>query len=213
MGGFKKWATSDVLTAADLNGYCSFQSVMVFASTAARDSAIASGDRIDGMVVYIASGDSNEGLYTWNGVSWTKGPGWNAPWGLRSSTSNSSDLVRTTTMAELATGLRTGSNITVANRWLRFTFVANVSEASAGGGFVAEVYNNTAAATVGRIAQVYSTVDAGYQIANSIIAQSAAGAVYTIRMQGIEHSVNVLGATVGPTRFFVEDIGPAGAPV
>ena len=41
MGGYKKWATSDVLTAADLNGYCSFQSVMVFATTAARDSAIA----------------------------------------------------------------------------------------------------------------------------------------------------------------------------
>jgi len=213
MGGYKKWSTSDVLTAADLNGYCSFQSVMVFATTGARDSAIASGDRIDGMVVYIASGDANEGLYTWNGASWTKGPGWNAPWGLRSSTSDATDRVRTTTMAELATGLRTGSSITVANRWLRFTFVANVSEASAGGGFVAEVYNNTAAVTVGRIAQVYSTIDAGYQISNSIVAQSAAGAVYTIRMQGVSHSVNVLGATVGTTRFFVEDIGPAGNPV
>lgn len=212
MGGYKKWATSDVLTAADLNAYSSFQSVMVFASTTARDSAIASGDRIAGMMVYINSGDANEGLWSWNGASWTKGPGWNAPWGLRSSTSNSSDLTRNTTMTELATGLRTGSTF-IANRWLRFTFVANVSETSIGGGFVAEVYNNPASTTVGRIAQVYSTIDAGYQIANSIIAQSAAGAVYTIRMQGITHSVNVLGATVGTTRFFVEDIGPAGAPV
>lgn len=213
MGGYKKWATSDVLTAADLNAYCGFQSVMVFASTTARDTAIASGDRIAGMMVYINSGDANEGLYSWNGVSWTKGAGWNAPWGLRSSTSNSSDLTRTITMAELATGLRTGSNITVANRWLRFTFVANVASTSNGGGFVAEVYNNTTSTTVGRIAQVYATADAGYQIAHSIIAQSAAGAVYTIRMQGITHSVDVLGSTVGTTRFFVEDIGPQGAPV
>ena len=212
MGGFKKWATSDVLTASDLNAYCSFQSVMVFASTTARDAAIASGDRIAGMMVYINSGDSNEGLYSWNGSSWTKGAGWNAPFGLRSSTSDATDRTRTTTMAELATGLRTGATF-VANRWLRFTFVASVDETSPGTGFVAEVYNNTTSTTVGRIAQVYSTVDAGYQIAHSIIAQSAAGAVYTIRMQGISHSVDVLGSTVQTTRFFVEDIGPQGAPV
>jgi len=212
MGGYKKWSTSDVLTAADLNAYCSFQSVMVFATTAARDAAITGANKITGMVCYIDSGDANEGFYTWNGASWTKGPGWNAPWGLRSSTSDATDRVRTTTMAELATGLRTGSTFT-ANRWLRFTFVANVSEGSAGGGFVAEVYNNTAATTVGRIAQVYSTIDAGYQISNSIVAQSASGAVYTIRMQGVTHSVNVLGSTVGTTRFFVEDIGPSGNPV
>jgi len=43
--------------------------------------------------------------------------------------------------------------------------------------------------------------------------QSTASAVYTIRMQGITHSVNVYGSTVGTTRFFVEDIGPAGSPL
>jgi len=185
---------------------------MVFASTSARDAAIASGDRIAGMTVYINSGDSNEGLYSWNGSSWTKGSGWNSPFGLRSSTSDTTDRVRTTTMGELTTGLRTGAAF-VANRWLRFTFVANVSETSANGGFVAEIYNVTDSVTVGRIAQVYSTIDAGYQISNSIVAQSAAGAVYTVRMQGISHSVNVLGSTVGTTRFFVEDIGPSGVPV
>lgn len=212
MSGYKKWVTSDVLTAADLNAYCGFQSVMVFASTTARDAAIASGDRIAGMMVYINSGDANEGLYSWNGSSWTKGPGWNAPWGLRSSTSDATDRTRTTTMAEITTGLRTGATF-IANRWLRFTLVANVAETTAGTGFVAEVYNVTTSTIVGRIAQVYQSIDAGYQIANSIVAQSAAGAVYTIRMQGITHSVDVLGATVGTTRFFVEDIGSQGVPV
>lgn len=212
MGGFKKWATSDVLTASDLNGYCSFQSVMVFASTAARDSAIASGDRIAGMVVYINSGDSNEGLYVWNGASWTKGPGWNAPWGLRSSKTDATDRTRTTTMGELTTSLRTTATF-IANRWLRFTLSANLAEGSNGGGFVAEIYNVTDAVTVGRIGQVYSTLGAGYQIANSIVAQSASGAIYTVRMQGITHSVNVYGSSVETTRFVVEDIGPSGAPV
>jgi len=185
---------------------------MVFATTAARDAAITGANKIDGMVCYVSSGDSSEGLYTYNGSSWTKGPGWNAPWGIRTAKTDSTDRVRTTTMAELATGLRSTETY-IANRWLRFTFVANVSEGSAGGGFVAEVYNNTTSTTVGRMAQVYSTIASGYQISNSIVAQSAAGAVYTIRMQGVTYSVNVLGSTVGTTRFFVEDIGPSGNPV
>ena len=212
MGGYKKWNTNDVLTASNLNEYVGSQVVTVFATTAARDAAITGANLIDGMVCYVASNNSSEGLYTYNGSNWRKGPGWNAPWGLLSSTSDTTDRVRTTTMAELATGLRTSTTI-IGNRWLRFTFVANVAEASSGGGFVAEVYDNTAAATAGRIAQVYSTIDAGYQISNSIVVQSTAAAVYTIRMQGITHSVNVYGSTVGTTRFFVEDIGPSGAPL
>jgi hypothetical protein len=212
MGGYKKWSTSDVLTAADLNAYCSFQSVMVFATTAARDAAITGVNKIDGMVCYIASGDSSEGLYTYNGSSWTKGPGWNAPWGIRTVKTDSTDRVRTTTMAELATGLRSTETY-IANRYLRFTLIASVSDTSTGGGIVAEVYNNTAGTSVGRLAQLYSTVSSGYQIAHSWIGASAASAVYTIRMQGIANSINVLGSTVQATKFIVEDIGPSGAPL
>lgn len=212
MGGYKKWATSDVLTAADLNAYCSFQSVMVFATTAARDTAITGANKIDGMVCYIASGDSSEGLYTYNGSSWTRGPGWNAPWGVRSVKTDTTDRVRTTTMAELATGLRTTETY-IANRYLRFTLIASLSETSAGGGFIAEVYNTTASTTLARIAASQETVDAAYQVAHSWVGVSTAGAVYTIRMQGVTHSVNVLGSTVQATKFIVEDIGPSGNPV
>jgi hypothetical protein len=52
---------------------------MYFATTAARDAALSSPE--DGMVAYIGSNDANEGLYTYNGTAWRKGPGWNAPWG------------------------------------------------------------------------------------------------------------------------------------
>ena len=212
MAGYKKWNTNDVLTATDLNDYVGSQVVYQFATTAARDAAITGANLVDGMVCYVKSGDSSEGLYAYNGTSWRKGPGWNAPWGVRSVKTDTTDRVRTTTMAELATGLRTTETY-IGNRYLRFTLIASLSETSAGGGFIAEVYDNTAGATVGRIAASYETVDAAYQVAHSWVGVSAANAVYTIRMQGVTHSVNVLGSTVQATKFVVEDIGPSGAPL
>lgn len=213
MGGYKKWSTNDVLTAADLNAYCSNQSVMVFASAAARDAAITGANKIDGMVVYLATGDSGEGLYTYNGSSWTKGAGWNAPVGVRSVRTDGTDrTVATTSMAELTTSLRTSETF-IANRYLRFTFEASLAQTSAGTGFVAEVYNVTAGTTVRRIAQFNDDVGTGFQVAATMVAASAAGAVYTIRMQGVTHSVSVQGSSVQSTRFSVEDIGPNGAPV
>ncbi len=56
--GYKEFATGDVLTAADANGYLASQVVMVFASAAARTSAIASPQ--EGMMLnnaYIAGTD------------------------------------------------------------------------------------------------------------------------------------------------------------
>ena len=212
MPGFKKWNTNDVLTASDLNGYVGSQVVYQFASIAARDAAITGANLVDGMICYVQSGDSSEGLYAYNGTNWTKGPGWNAPWGIRSVKTDTSDRVRTTTMAEISTGLRTTVTFT-DNRYLRFTLVASLSETSAGGGFIAEVYETNGGTSVARIAACYETVDAAYQVAHSWVGTSAAGAKYTIRMQGVTHSVNVLGSTVQATKFIVEDIGPSGAPL
>ncbi len=81
--GYKNFTAASVLTAADLNNYCQSQSVMYFASTAARDAAITSP--VAGMVAFIDSGDANEGLYVYHGATggWRKGPGWNAPWGVQ----------------------------------------------------------------------------------------------------------------------------------
>jgi hypothetical protein len=76
--GFKSFTAGAVLTASDMNNYLMEQSIMYFATEAARDAALTAED---GMVVYIGSNDENEGLYTYNGTSWRKGPGWNAPWG------------------------------------------------------------------------------------------------------------------------------------
>jgi hypothetical protein len=64
--GYKLFATGDVLTAAQVNTYLMQQSVMVFASSAARTSAI-SGILAEGMVTYLQ--DTNS-LEYYNGSAW-----------------------------------------------------------------------------------------------------------------------------------------------
>jgi hypothetical protein len=63
--GFKEFTTGDVLTAADANGYLASQVVMVFASAAARTSAIASPQ--EGMVSFLKDTNSTE---YYSGSAW-----------------------------------------------------------------------------------------------------------------------------------------------
>lgn len=62
--GKKTWSAGDTLTAADVNGYLMDQSVMVFAGTAARASAIPTPSA--GMVAYSTA----TGLQVYNGSAW-----------------------------------------------------------------------------------------------------------------------------------------------
>lgn len=62
---FKTWAVGEKLTASDVNSYLMQQSVMYFATTTARNSAISSP--VEGMIAYIE--DSN--IYTfYDGSAW-----------------------------------------------------------------------------------------------------------------------------------------------
>lgn len=63
--GFKEFLTGDVLTAADANGYLASQVVMVFASAAARTSAIASPQ--EGMIAYLKDTNAVE---KYDGAAW-----------------------------------------------------------------------------------------------------------------------------------------------
>jgi hypothetical protein len=63
--GFIEFATGDVLTAASANGYLASQVVMVFASSAARTSAIASPQ--EGMISYLKDTNSTE---YYSGSAW-----------------------------------------------------------------------------------------------------------------------------------------------
>ncbi len=64
--GKKTWNPLDVLTAADVNGYLMDQSVMKFASSTARSSALGTGVSA-GMVSFRSDGTVWEG---YNGTSW-----------------------------------------------------------------------------------------------------------------------------------------------
>jgi hypothetical protein len=63
--GYKEFTTGDILTAADANGYLASQVVMVFASAAARTSAIASPQ--EGMISYLKDTNSTE---YYSGTAW-----------------------------------------------------------------------------------------------------------------------------------------------
>ena len=63
--GYKEFSTGDVLTAADANGYLASQVVMVFASAAARTSAIASPQ--EGMISYLKDTDVTQ---YYSGSAW-----------------------------------------------------------------------------------------------------------------------------------------------
>jgi len=66
----KVFTAGEVLAAADVNSFLMDQTVMTFAGTAARGSAI--GTAVEGMVTYLE--DSNS-LQLWDGASWTSAGG------------------------------------------------------------------------------------------------------------------------------------------
>ena len=63
--GYKLFASGDVLTASQVNTYLNEQTIMVFSSTSARDTALASV-KSEGMFAYI----TGTGLFYYNGSSW-----------------------------------------------------------------------------------------------------------------------------------------------
>lgn len=65
--GRKVFASGEILTAADLQGYAVDQSVMVFADSSARSAAISSPS--EGMTTYL---ESTNTLEFWNGSAWVE---------------------------------------------------------------------------------------------------------------------------------------------
>lgn len=211
--GFKTFVSATKLTASDVNNYLQKQSIMYFATTAARDSAIVSPE--DGMTCYIGSNDSSEGLYTYNGSAWRKGPGWNAPWGPVGHFSTTTTYSRNNnTTAEIDPAFRISVS-TCANRRLRLTFRANLTNADAGG--TVDFYNNTTSTTLGRAFQDNDVLNVKQCDGSLVIDSSASTTVYTIRWASVLVTFGVVGTiattNVSPTQFTIEDIGPSGAPV
>jgi len=70
MAGFHTFAAGEYLTAASINTYIMPQAVMVFAGTAARDAALGTAVRTEGMVAYIGGGSATY----FDGSNWQEWP-------------------------------------------------------------------------------------------------------------------------------------------
>lgn len=97
--GYKEFNTGDVLTAADANGYLASQVVMVFASAAARTSAIASPQ--EGMISYLKDTNSTE---YYSGSAWVA---------IGGSTSSGLTLISPTSIAFSGSSASTSAGKTV----------------------------------------------------------------------------------------------------
>jgi hypothetical protein len=208
--GFKTFTAASVLTAADLNNFCQSQSVMYFATTAARDTAITSP--VDGMVAYIGSNDSDEGLYTYNGTSWRKGPGWNAPWGRVGSAVSSSNTTSVNATAKDVTSLSV-SWTAVANRYYRTTVIIPVYSQLTTSGIVNLLITDgtpTTKQSINLDAAAGTDVNIqGFVIESNIATGSATRKARILTTAG---SGTVSAASPVTPTIIVEDIGPSGAP-
>jgi hypothetical protein len=205
--GYKNFTAGAVLTASDVNNYLMEQGVMYFATTAARDAALTPED---GMTVYIGSNDANEGLYTYNGSAWRKGPGWNAPWGFLAQTGSVGNVTTGThtTMQDGSVPM-TLTATTVTNRRYRIT-MEHQHFASGGANAI-----NRRLVIGGTTQREYNVLN----IAQFVLAGSTNVSFYTetsgqSRIFKVQIAASGSNAAVNDNNFVltVEDIGPSGAP-
>ena len=209
--GFKNFTAASVLTASDVNNYLMEQSVMSFASTGARDVEVTAPE--DGMVAYIRSNDANEGLYTYNGTAWRKGPGWNAPWGLISRDQGGGPATSTSGTTE--TAVFTGTSFTaVANRYYRVSIATTIT-ATAGDTYTMRLREDSTSGTIwwgGNI--VFATGQTKLQVSIAGTRNLSAGShsmLVTLTRTSASGSAQITGPEFA--NMTVEDIGPQGAPL
>lgn len=208
--GFRTFATSEVLTASNVQNYLMEQSVMSFASTGARDTRITSPE--DGMVAYIGSNDANEGLYTYNGTSWRKGPGWNAPWGVVSSNSSIAASSATSGTTELV--VSTGQTFTaVANRNYQILYSTTAFNAASGDGiFEVRLRKDNTSGTQLHLAKFVTGVPYYRNLVTvSTVFTASAGSFTPVATFKRDFGAGTA-QTIDITSMTVTDIGPSGAP-
>jgi hypothetical protein len=206
--GYKVFTSGAVLTASDLNNFCQEQTVMYFANTTARDTAITAPE--DGMTVYIGSNDANEGLYTYNGSAWRKGPGWNAPWGMQLF---AVDTVSTRDFTGTAITIPniTGSVSVVANRYYRCTFHCRFLNTSASAGNFFNIRAGGAIVASGIQPNFSTTGDQSLALVGMFKSTSTGALTFDVTANCSPGTLKIYGGNT-PTFLSVEDCGPYGAP-
>ena len=194
-------------TAAWANANVRDQVITTFATTTARDAAITAP--VEGMVAYIGSGDASEGLYVYNGSTWRKGPGWNAPWGVQLYATDTS--TRTFTTAAAITNI-TGSVATLNNRYYRCTFSCRFYNSIAGTSNSFGFRFNGTTFWSGPAFNVSTTLDQGITLTAIYKATSTTTAAFDMTAGAASGTLSIFGGNA-TTQLIVEDMGPFGAPV
>jgi hypothetical protein len=205
-----KIADSGITTAKINNGaVTTLKTDISFATTAARDAAITSP--VAGMTAYINTGDSSEGLYSYTGTTWNKGPSWNAPWGILTSTHVATHVVIASNHTA-ETVIITSSAATIpANRTIKITAQWTYYNVTAGALATCRIRRGTTTAGT----------QVGYHNFTSILLSGVEGGSNMVAIDtGASGSTQYVLTTAyssgnsdyTPTTIIVEDIGPSGAP-
>ena len=209
-GGFKTFSAGAVLTASDVNAYL-MQGVLVFATEAARDAAITSPQR--GMAAYVSSNDSSEGLYTYNGTAWRKGPSWNAPWGVVGYASTTSSSAATTSSTDWS-GLSV--TWTAVNRRLYRTTLHGYlySDNASGSDYVDLVIANSTPTQLAAARAIVSFAVYEGRTVQYVETNVTGSQTRKARITRVSGAGNVSGyaAATFQASIVVEDLGPTGAP-
>jgi hypothetical protein len=175
--GYIEFTTGDVLTAAQANGYLSSQVVMVFASAAARTSAIASPQ--EGMISYLKDTNSTE---------YYSGSAWVAIGGSASPLTTKGDLYGfSTTNARVPVGtngqvLTADSTQSLGIKW---------ATAAGGGGGLTFIKKETfSAVNAVNINDVFSSTYNFYKIVYSLDVSAAEELRMRLRVSGSDATTN-----------------------
>ena len=193
-----------VLTASEMNTLTK-TTVMMFDSEAARLAAIPSPGA--GMTAYINSGDASEGLYSYTGTTWNKGPSWNAPWGFVAQVTSTASSQTTTGTLDLAGGSL--SFTAFANRYYKISVFGSVYGDATVQQLV--VYDNTAAASILTIENPYSSVTFNGTWSGTKIHSTFTAGTRSLKLQLVRFNAGTAKCS-GGVFLGVEDIGPSGAP-
>lgn len=215
--GFKTFTAGSVLTASDVNNFLMEQSIMVFATTAARDAAITAPEA--GMVAYINTSDVNRGFYIYNGTAWQRGGGWNMPWGLMPATSGGTNgmAYRTGLSVDYNTGNTmtavTNGSITVsvvANRLYKATFIAPTLSTDGSGNAIIDI--DDGAGTSRMAAENWIDIGKPQSSTINLFVTFASSGSQTFRARTGRATGFVNRLVASSMAITVEDIGPATTP-
>jgi hypothetical protein len=201
-------------TASWANANVRDQVITTFATTTARDAAITAP--VEGMVAYIGSNDSNEGLYTYNGTAWRKGPGWNAPWGLLVNAKLTSVSVTSGTHTTLQDGsaVLTATATTVTNRVYKVTTMHNPYATGGANGFQASHVVGGTTQSQFLIPSLSTTTQDSRSFISLFTETSGQSRVFKAQIAAYNTNTAITdwGSSTIPRIIIVEDIGPSGAP-